>query len=186
MGNGSHMLHENIFSFSVLQAAEDLSGWDRAAKEKQNFRIEADACDKQKKGHSSHQKYLASRNEDGISLVGQQKTQNHEAQEATSPMKPKAGGKSNTEKPNKGSSPKGNMQPREKVSWKKIAREKGKAQAKDTEMLPLNIAFDTKCPGMFDALEKEENRIKKRSCVASNPPNTTPPSISAVAAKQHC
>lgn len=52
-------------------------------------------------------------------------------------------------------------------------------------MLAPSTMVGTKCPGMPETLEKEENKIQKRLYDGSLPLNAIPPCISTVATKQH-
>ncbi|KAK7819184.1 uncharacterized protein CFP56_040613 [Quercus suber] len=131
---GSETQTRNNDANLVLQAAEDQSGWDRPRDGKRSLRASGESRDKPASSNSGSNRSPIGGQTDALSTVGQPKTLNAEAQEATSPMKPKINVCSlgNTAQPSP--EPANISGPTRRVKLKKAARDISKVQAHDVEM----------------------------------------------------
>ncbi|KAK9990628.1 hypothetical protein SO802_025613 [Lithocarpus litseifolius] len=139
----------------LLQAAKNPDGWDKAEILKRNQKGKNSSCDLQRE--LTFDSTQDPNKEETVSApkVGQQKSFQAEAREASSPLRPRLERKCKPEANTTGLGPPNNAQPRKKVNLKKVARQKAQedSQAQDTEMLTSVVEVGSKRPAEAIALE---------------------------------
>nr|POE44677.1 hypothetical protein CFP56_76504 [Quercus suber] len=172
LGSKTHTRTRNNDATSVLQVAEDQSGWDRPRDVEHNLRASGESHDKPTNPTLGPNQSLRGGQQDALSITGQPKQPINEAHEATSPMKLKTKASPFDNIAHLAQDPATNSTQNRKVKLKKIVREISKTQAQDVEMSALCAKVGIKCPGNLEFLEKEESRTQKKPCNDASPPST--------------
>ncbi|KAL0004280.1 hypothetical protein SO802_011841 [Lithocarpus litseifolius] len=132
---------------------------------------------------------LAKTNEDASLIVGQKAQEENELMEVSGPIEPtppvQAAPISMCESGplSKSMGQRGGKKPKAKVHLKKIARDKGRAKAPESEIQQIPVGSKRLGKLLFE--EEEEIPSPKKRCIEAGPPQPTIEERSAVAALQH-